>query len=121
VIIFLWHVGPTWQSHTSNTNSLNLAYPLDLIRLEQGLSINPTRKTLDKGQRYKSHATSCSFEVDDPQEIQERERDLLRHHPSDYSLLTGGSHTSVIKFKKKEKKQTLRTNPKNWSGTIPIQ
>jgi hypothetical protein len=47
--------------------------------------------------------------VDDPQEIQERERDLLRHHPSDYSLLTGESHTSVTKFKKKREE----TNPQN--------
>jgi hypothetical protein len=54
---------------------------------------------LDKSQRYKNHATSCSFEVDDPQDIQER--DLLRGHPSDYSSLTGGSHTSVKKNKKR--------------------
>jgi hypothetical protein len=44
VIIFLWQAGPTWQSYTDSFNSLNLAYQLNLIKLEQGLSINPTRK-----------------------------------------------------------------------------
>jgi hypothetical protein len=57
------------------------------------------KKILDKGQRYKSPTISYSFEVDDPQEIQER--DLMRGHPSDYSSLIGGSHTSVIDIKKK--------------------
>jgi hypothetical protein len=52
--------------------------------------------------------------VDDPLEIQER--DLLRGHPSDYSSLTGGSHTSVIDIKERQDQipnQTLRVlNPK---------
>jgi hypothetical protein len=52
--------------------------------------------------------------VDDPQEIQER--DLLRGHPSDYFSLTGGSHTSVIDIKERQKNQIpnqiLRENPK---------
>jgi hypothetical protein len=51
--------------------------------------------------------------VDDPQEIQER--DLLRGHPSDYSSLTDGSHTSVIDIKKRQYQipnQTLKANPK---------
>jgi hypothetical protein len=81
------------------------------------------KKILDKSQRYKSPVTSCSFEVDDPQEIQER--DLLRDHPSDYSLLKGESHTLVIDIKKRQDQipnQTLRANPKkDWSTTIPIQ
>jgi hypothetical protein len=55
------------------------------------------KEILDKGQIYKNPATSYSFEVDDPQEIQER--DLLRGHPSDYSSLTSGFHTSVIDIK----------------------
>jgi hypothetical protein len=58
------------------------------------------------GQKNKSPATSCSFEVDDPQEIQER--DLLRGYPFDYSSLTSGSHTSVTVTKEKS-----RLNPKN--------
>jgi hypothetical protein len=57
------------------------------------------KEILDKGQIYKNTATSYSFEVDDPQEIQER--DFLRGHPSNYSSLTGGSHTSVIDIKQK--------------------
>jgi hypothetical protein len=57
--------------------------------------------------------------VNDFQEIQEiqeiQERDLLRGHPSDYSLLTGGSHTSVIDIKERQDQisnQILRANPK---------
>jgi hypothetical protein len=71
------------------------------------------REILDKGQRYKSHATSYLFEVDDPQEIQER--DLLRGHQSDYFSLTSGSHTSVIYIKDRQDQipnQILRANPK---------
>jgi hypothetical protein len=68
---------------------------------------------------YKISVTSCSFEVDDLQEIQER--DLLRGHPSDYFSLTSGSHTSVTETKEKSRlnpknqpsDQTLRTNPKS--------
>jgi hypothetical protein len=53
--------------------------------------------------------------MDDPQEIQER--DLMRGHPSDYSSLTSGSHTSVTETKEKSRlisknqpsEQTLRT------------
>jgi hypothetical protein len=64
---------------------------------------------------YKNPATSCSFEADDPQEIQER--DLLRGHPSDYFSLTDGSHTSVTETKEKSRlnpeKPTLRSNPQN--------
>jgi hypothetical protein len=51
--------------------------------------------------------------VDDPEEIQER--DLLRDHPSDYTSLTGVSHTSVIDIKERQDQipnQTLRANPK---------
>jgi hypothetical protein len=71
------------------------------------------KEILDKGRRYKSPATSCSFEVDDPQEIQER--DLLRVHLSDYYSLIGGSYTSVIDIKERQDQipnQTLRANPK---------
>jgi hypothetical protein len=42
-VTFLLQVGPAWQSHTSSFNSVNLAYPLNLVKPEQGLSINSTR------------------------------------------------------------------------------
>jgi hypothetical protein len=72
---------------------------------------------------YKSPATSYSFKVDDPQEIQER--DLLMGHPFDYcstdrwvphlSDRHQGSQDQTLK------KSTLRTNPKSWSSANPIQ
>jgi hypothetical protein len=71
------------------------------------------KKILDKGQRYKRPVISYLFEVDDPQEIQER--DLMSGHPSDYSSLTSGSHTSVIYIKERQDQipnQILRANPK---------
>jgi hypothetical protein len=50
-------------------------------------------------------------------------------HPSDYFSLTGESHTSVIETKEKSRlnpknqpsDQTLRTNSKSRSNTIPAQ
>jgi hypothetical protein len=37
-------MGPTWQSQEGNTNNLNLAHALKVIKPEQELSNNPTKK-----------------------------------------------------------------------------
>jgi hypothetical protein len=47
-------------------------------------SICPTREFWDKRQVYKYPTIHCPFEVDDTQQIQERERDLLRYHSCDH-------------------------------------
>jgi hypothetical protein len=61
----------------------------------QNKSIYPTRKFWDKREGYKYPTIQCPFEVDDTQEIQKRERDLLRCHPCDHFPLTSGTHLTV--------------------------
>jgi hypothetical protein len=69
-----------------------------LIKPEQGLSINPTRKFWTRVRGIKALPPPAYLRWMTLRRF-ERERDLLRGHPSDYFSLTGGSHTSVIDIK----------------------
>jgi hypothetical protein len=54
------------------------------------------KKILDKRQGYKYSTIPRSFEVDDTQEIEEKEKYLLRCHPFDHFPLTGETHLTVL-------------------------
>jgi hypothetical protein len=69
--------------------------PEEVVAELRSKSVCPTRKLWGKRQGYKYPTIHYPFEVDDTQEIQERERCLLRCHPCDHFSLTSGTHLTV--------------------------
>jgi hypothetical protein len=111
------------KDETAGQLKININYLWQIIRKVtaelRNKFICPTRKSWDKGQEYKYPTIHCSFKVDDTQEIQERERDLLRCHPCDHFPLISGTHLTVTHKQLQQSEPSLST--KSYQAGIRIK